>query len=113
MLVRRVIDAAHNNNSGGMLLHMWDWAKALDRVTPDVMCAALGRFGLPAEIVSMIGAIYESRYFVRHDRAGSSSDVSTQGSPKGARYPPTSPSPCKAASCTTCSTALRDEPVFV
>ena len=30
MLVRRMIDAAHNSNSGGILLLMLDWAKAFD-----------------------------------------------------------------------------------
>jgi len=74
MLVRRMIDAAHVNNSGGMLLLMLDWAKAFDRVKPDIMCGALHRFGLPVEMVNMVRAIYDSRYFVIHDHTGPSSE---------------------------------------
>eukprot|EP00959_Pyramimonas_sp_CCMP1952_P387492 8120730-Pyramimonas_sp.AAC.1 len=35
MLVRRMIDAALLNNSGGLILLLLDWAKAFDRLEPD------------------------------------------------------------------------------
>eukprot|EP00959_Pyramimonas_sp_CCMP1952_P033446 702124-Pyramimonas_sp.AAC.1 len=49
MLVRRMADAAHMNNGGGLLFLFLDWAKAFDRLKPDSMCMALERFGLPPQ----------------------------------------------------------------
>jgi len=74
MLARRMIDAAYSNNNGGMLLVMLDWAKAFDRLKPTCMCEALRRFGLPADMVAMIGAIYSARYFSIVDHTGNSTE---------------------------------------
>eukprot|EP00959_Pyramimonas_sp_CCMP1952_P261385 5465057-Pyramimonas_sp.AAC.1 len=56
MLSRRMVEAACSNKAGGMLLVMLDWAKAFDILKSDCMCTALGRFGLPEKMVSMIRA---------------------------------------------------------
>ena len=72
-LVRRMIDAAHQSNTGGMILLLLDWAKAFDRMKPDAMCSALLRFGLPPAVVEMVSGIYSSRFFNIRDHAGESS----------------------------------------
>ena len=38
------------------------------------MCEALRRFGLPADMVAMIGAIYSARYFSIVDHTGNSTE---------------------------------------
>ena len=72
MLIRRMIDAAHQSNDGGMIILLLDWAKAFDRIKPDCMCAALRRFGLPVEMVDMIQSICAARYFTIVDHIGKS-----------------------------------------
>ena len=74
MLVRRMIDAALSNNSGGLVLLLLDWAKAFDRLKPECLCAALVRFGLPPPIVDMVKGIYSHRYFTIVDHCGNSSE---------------------------------------
>ena len=51
---------------------MLDWAKAFDRLRPDSLSSALRRFGLPAEICSMVSAIYAQRFFTIVDHSGTS-----------------------------------------
>lgn len=63
MIIRRIIDAAHMANAGGISILLLDWAKAFDRLKPYCMCDALGRFGVPDEMVDMIRSIYRARYF--------------------------------------------------
>ena len=72
MIARRMIDAAHVCDNGGLHLVMLDWAKAFDRLRPDSMRVALLRFGLPTEICDMISAIYAERYFAIVDHSGTS-----------------------------------------
>jgi len=72
-LVRRMFDAAYASASPGLLAVLLDWAKAFDRIRADSMLDALQRFGLPAEVVQMIAAIYETRLFVLSDPCGDSS----------------------------------------
>ena len=74
MLARRMVDAAHVDNGGGIILLLLDWAKAFDRVKPDCMCDALARFGVPPGMVEMVRAIYSSRYFTIVDRTGNSTE---------------------------------------
>ena len=74
MLARRMIDAAHLHNSGGLLFLLLDWAKAFDRIKTDSMMIALKRFGLPEAVISMIDGIYQSRTFVIRDHSGTSSE---------------------------------------
>ena len=54
MLVRRMIDVAHNSSDDGIMVLMLDWAKAFDRINPAAMCRALRRFGLPPDMVEMM-----------------------------------------------------------
>ena len=76
MIIRRIIDAAHMANAGGISILLLDWAKAFDRLKPDCMCDALGRFGVPVEMVDMIRSIYRARYFEISDHTGLSSERS-------------------------------------
>ena len=46
MIVRRLIDAAQEDNRNGLLMVFLDWAKAFDRITPTSLVHALRRFGL-------------------------------------------------------------------
>ena len=72
MVVRRMIDAAHQCSTGSLHLLMLDWAKAFDRVKPASLCQALHRFGVPADMCSMMSAIYSERYFSTIDHTGQS-----------------------------------------
>ena len=74
MLVRRMADAAHQSQDGGVLMLMLDWARAFDSVKPAALCHALARFGLPPEIIAMIAGIYSSRAFTIRDHSGTSSE---------------------------------------
>ena len=76
MIIRRIIDAAHMANAGGISILLLDWATAFDRLKPDCMCDALGRFGVPVEMVDMIRSIYRVRYFEISDHTGLSSERS-------------------------------------
>ena len=49
-----------------------DWAKAFDRIKPDIMLRALTRFGLPLKMVNMIRDIYDGRQFFVADYTGNS-----------------------------------------
>ena len=59
-----------------MLLAL-DWAKAFDNVSPDALCRALQRFGIPPEFISVVRAIYTDRTFEVRD-AGSVSNAYPQ-----------------------------------
>ena len=72
MISRRMIDAAHQNNSGGFVLVMLDWAKVFDRLHPQNLVRALLRFGIPPEMCEIISAIYSVRRFTIIDHAGKS-----------------------------------------
>ena len=73
MVVRRMIDAAHQSRNGSLHLLMLDWAKAFDRVKPASMSSALSRFGLPEDMCEMISSIYSTRFFKVKDHTGESS----------------------------------------
>ena len=73
MVVRRMIDAAHQSNNNPLVLVLLDWAKAFDRIKIKCMLSALTRFGLPREYVDMIHGIYSERSFLIHDHTGTSS----------------------------------------
>ena len=72
-IVRRMFDAAHASQDSGILAVLLDWAKAFDRVKPDVLIEALRRFGIPAPMVDMIEGIYSERCFSIRDSCGNSS----------------------------------------
>ena len=73
MLIRRMIDAAHEMKSESLSMVFLDWAKAFDRIRGDSLLKALRRFGLPEQFVNMIGAIYVERKFFIQDHCGTSS----------------------------------------
>lgn len=96
MLARRIIDAAHQNKNGGIMVLMLDWAKAFDRLKPDCLCAALRRFGLPPPIVDMVAGIYSKRFFSIIDHAGRSTERRQHaGIAQGCPLSPYFLSPCK------------------
>ena len=72
MVIRRMIDAAHESKHEGLMLVFLDWAKAFDRMKTDTLLHALSRFGFPSKLVNMIGAIYRERKFFIQDHAGKS-----------------------------------------
>ena len=61
MVIRRMIDAAHESKREGLMLVFLDWAKAFDRMKTDTLLLALSRFGFPSKVVNIIGAIYRER----------------------------------------------------
>ena len=73
MLVRRMIDAAHEMKTEGLCMVFLDWAKAFDRIRSDSLLKALSRFGFPQHLVNVIGSIYEERKFFIQDHTGASS----------------------------------------
>ena len=69
-----MVDVAFQRNQEGLLLLLFDWAKAFDRITVSSMLSALRRFGLPEEFVHMIDGIYRARLCVIIDHTGTSSE---------------------------------------
>ena len=66
-MARRFIDEAHAIRITKLALLALDWAKAFNSMMPGPMLAALECFGLPADFLAMINAIYDSRtFFVHH-----------------------------------------------
>ena len=74
MVIRRMIDAAFQRNQESWLLLLLDWLKTFDRIKTPQMFSALRRFGLPPDVVEMIGGIYRARFFVIQDHTGTSSE---------------------------------------
>ena len=67
IMARRFIDKAHVIKIVKLILFAFDWAEAFDSIMPRPMLAARERFGLPADFLAMINAIYNSlTFFVRH-----------------------------------------------
>ena len=66
-VARRALDAAHAARGQGIIALLLDWAKAFDRLKVDTMLHALGRFGLSAAYLQIIGSIYKTRYFTVKD----------------------------------------------
>ena len=58
-----IIDTACEDKEGSLYVLLLDWSKALDRVKPQALIVALQRFGVPPDMVRMIGAIYDQRTF--------------------------------------------------
>ena len=58
---------------GQMIMLALDWAKAFDSISPEALLAALRRFGLPGQVLEMIGAIYSDRNFFVKDAESCSS----------------------------------------
>ena len=73
MVIRRMIDAAHESKHEGLMMVFLDWAKAFDRMKTDTLLLALTRFGFPSKVVNIIGAIYRERRFFVQDHSGTSS----------------------------------------
>lgn len=74
MVVRRLIDAANEKKTSGLLMVFLDWAKAFDRLKSDTLIVALRRFGLPEAFVQMIGGIYRVRRFFIYNHTGTSAE---------------------------------------
>ena len=74
MVVRRLIDAANEEQRTGLIMVFLDWAKAFDRLKPDTLVVALRRFGLPEQFVQMIESIYRVRRFFIQDHTGASAE---------------------------------------
>ena len=77
VIARGMIEATWEQKDGKLLLLALDWAKAFDSVSPQAMCDALLRFGIPRAFADMIGAVYsDRRFFVQED--GVRSEFKTQ-----------------------------------
>ena len=76
-VVRRRIELAVAQRSGQVSIVALDWRKAFDRVDVPRLLGALGRFGLPASMVNMIGALMRDRQFFVED-FGHASDARPQ-----------------------------------
>jgi len=76
-MARRFIDKAHAIKNNKLVLLALDWPKAFDSIMPGPMLAALERFGLPADFLAMINAIYDSRTFFVSD-SGQDSTTKSQ-----------------------------------
>ncbi|CAE8591027.1 unnamed protein product [Polarella glacialis] len=63
LIARRHIEKAWALQGGSCLLLALDWAKAFDSIDPSGLIRALQRFGLPADFISMVQAIYTNRRF--------------------------------------------------
>ena len=72
LVIRRIVDAACDATQDKLMMVFLDWAKAFDRIKPDIMLQALTRFGLPLKVVNMIRGIYDSRQFSIADHTGNS-----------------------------------------
>ena len=66
-VARRLFDAATAAGGAGVIALLLDWAKAFDRLKVDTMLQALKRFGIPDQLLQLIGSIYRARYFVLKD----------------------------------------------
>ena len=71
-MIRRIVDAACDATQDKLMMVFLDWAKAFDRIKPDIMLQALTRFGLPLKVVNMIRGIYDSRQLFIADHTGNS-----------------------------------------
>ena len=60
-LARRMLENVWAAKDGQMIMLALHWAKAFDSISPEALLAALRRFGLPGQILEMIGAIYSDR----------------------------------------------------
>jgi hypothetical protein len=85
-MARRFIDKAYAIKNSKLVFLALEWAKAFDSIMPGPMLAALERFGLPADFLAMINAIYVSRLFFVSDSGQDSTTKSqsagiTQGCP--------------------------------
>ena len=61
--VRRHVDLALARKNGRIGMVALDWKKCFDSINVGALLVALGRFGLPAKILRIIGDIYETRRF--------------------------------------------------
>ena len=66
-VLRRRIEAAHEQRSGRLSVLALDWKMAFDSVDPAAMIACLRRFGLPEHILDVIWNIYAERHFKIQD----------------------------------------------
>ena len=66
-MTRRFIDKAHAIKNSKLVLLALYWAKAFDSIMSGPMLAALEKFGLPIDFLTMINAIYDSRTFFVSD----------------------------------------------
>ena len=76
-VARRMIEATWDQRDGKLLLLALDWAKAFDSVSPQALCGAMRRFGIPDGFIDMVRTIYaDRRFFVQDD--GAKSGIKTQ-----------------------------------
>eukprot|EP00959_Pyramimonas_sp_CCMP1952_P160369 3354317-Pyramimonas_sp.AAC.1 len=61
--VRRHVEIAHAQRDGKIALLALDWKKAFDSINVLALLEALGKFGVPDNMLSIIGSIYENRNF--------------------------------------------------
>ena len=66
-LARRILDKAMGGKNGKITLLALDWAKAFDSISPEALCKALHRFGIPNDFIDIIASIYHGRKFVVRD----------------------------------------------
>ena len=66
-VARRLMDDVWAQKDGSLVFLALDWAKAFDSVSPSALLTALGRFGVPAEFVDAVGAIYSVCCFAVND----------------------------------------------
>ena len=72
--VRRHIELAHARKDGGTTFVALDWKKAFDSINAEALLTALRRFGVPMNMLTLIGNIYEARRFCVADGATKSSE---------------------------------------
>ena len=77
IMARTFIDKAHAIKNNKLAFLALDLAKAFDSIMPGPVLAALERFGLPADFLAMINAIYDSRTFFVSD-SGQDSTTKSQ-----------------------------------
>ena len=73
-MAKRIVETTLAERDGKSSMIFLDWSRAFDKVMPDAMLRALGRFGLPEAIVEMVASIYESRSFCTRDAGIMSSE---------------------------------------
>ena len=71
-LARRMIEETWDKRDGRLMLLALDWAKAFDSVSPDALCESLRRFGIPADFIQMVRAVYTDRRFYVQESTGKS-----------------------------------------
>ena len=72
-VIRRIIDAAIDDQDASLYIVLLDWSKAFDRVKHDALLSALHRFGIRGAFHDLIAGIYQARTFSVFDAGVESS----------------------------------------